>query len=311
MSGLKFKRPALRRELAICVCAVATLGASAAANAGHWRVRPTITGTPASSDVAGKAYSFTPAASGPSGLRLTFAIFGKPAWASFNRSTGQLAGTPTAANVGRFANIAISVSDGFARASLAPFTIKVSAPAPSNAPPTISGTAPMAATVGTAYSFTPTASDTDGDALSFSVQNLPAWATFSIATGTVSGTPAAANAGSYSNIVISVSDGTSSASLAPFSITVTQPAAAGTATLTWTAPVSNTDGSALTDLAGYDIRYGTSPSSMSAVINVASAGATSYTVSSLTNGTWYFAVNAYTTSGEESALSNSVSKSIP
>jgi Putative Ig domain len=205
-----------------------------------------------------------------------------------------------------------------ARASLAPFTITVSAassstPPTSNTPPTISGAAPTAATVGTAYSFTPTASDSNGTALSFSVQNLPSWATFSIATGTVSGTPAAANVGSYSNIEISVSDGSASASLAPFSITVSQPAAAssGTAELTWTAPVTNTDGSALTDLAGYNIHYGTSPSSMSTVINVANAGATSYTISSLASGTWYFAVNAYTTSGLDSGLSNTGSKTIP
>lgn len=313
MSDSKFKRPALTRELAICICAAATLVASTAANAHYWRYKPTISGTPPTTDVAGNAYSFTPTASGPSGYKLTFSISGKPGWASFNTATGQLAGTPTTSNVGSFANITIRVSDGLTRASLAPFTITVTAPsAPANTPPTISGAAPTAATVGTAYSFTPVASDTDGDALSFSVQNLPSWATFSIATGTVSGTPAAANVGSYSNIVISVSDGTSSASLAPFSVTVTQPAAAsGSATLSWTAPVSNTDGSALTDLAGYNIYYGTSPSALSTVINVPSAGTTSYTISSLASGTWYFAMNAYTTAGLDSALSNTGSKTIP
>lgn len=316
MPNSNFKRPVAMRELAICVCAAATLFASAAAQARHRISRPTITGTPARSDVAGNAYSFTPAATGPSGYRLTFAISHKPSWAHFNTATGQLAGTPTTANVGSFNNIVISVSDRVARASLAPFTIKVSAPVstPASTPPTISGAAATTATVGTVYTFTPTASDAGGDALSFSVQNLPSWATFSIATGTVSGTPTAANVGSYSGIVISVSDGSASASLTPFSITVSQPAAAptsGTATLSWTAPVSNTDGSALTDLAGYDIHYGTSPSAMSTVVNVASAGATSYTVSSLGSGTWYFAVNAYTTSGIQSSLSNEVSKSIP
>ena len=60
-----------------------------------------------------------------------------------------------------------------------------------------------------------------GTTLSFSIQNAPAWATFSSATGQLSGTPAAGNAGSYSNIVISVSDGSSTEALAPFSITVT------------------------------------------------------------------------------------------
>jgi hypothetical protein len=298
------------RQLALFACVMIALLASTSVSArARWQLRPVISGTPPTTDVAGQAYSFTPTAKGPSGYTLTFSISGKPAWASFNTATGQLAGTPTTASIGSFANIVIGVSDGVASASLAPFTITVSAP--SNTPPTISGTPSTAVTAGTVYTFTPKASDTDGDTLSFSVQNMPAWATFSIATGTLSGTPATANVGTYSNIVISVSDGHSSASLAPFSIDVSQPATSGTATLNWTAPVTNTDGSALTDLAGYHIYYGTSPSALSTAIDVANPGTTTYTVSGLASGTWYFAVNAYTTSGLESSLSNNSSKSIP
>jgi hypothetical protein len=100
-------------------------------------------------------------------------------------------------------------------------------------------------------------------------------------------------------------------SLAPFSINVTQPASSGTATLSWTAPTTNTNGSALTNLAGYHIYYGTSPSALATAINVANPGTTSYSVSSLPSGTWYFAVNAYTTSGVDSVLSNTGSKTIP
>ena len=177
--------------------------------------------------------------------------------------------------------------------------------------PTISGTPPTAGTVGTLYTFTPKASDADGDALSFSIQNKPAWATFSIASGALSGTPATADVGTDSNIVISVSDGRTSASLAPFSINVAQPATSGTATLTWTAPVTNTDGSALTDLAGYHVHYGNSPSALSTVVDVPNAGAVSDTIGGLSSGTWYFAISAYTTSAVESALSNTASKSIP
>ena len=81
--------------------------------------------------------------------------------------------------------------------------------------------------------------------------------------------------------------------------------------MSWSAPTTNTDGSALTDLAGYHVFYGTSPSSLTKVINVASAGATSYTVGSLSSATWYFGVTAYTTSGAESALGTIVSKSVP
>lgn len=310
MQNSNFQRRILFRELAICACALTMLVTGTAASArNRWRLKPVISGTAPTTDTAGQAYNFTPTASGPSGYTLTFSISGKPAWASFNASTGKLSGTPTSANIGNFANIVISVSDGVARASLAPFSITVSAA--SNTAPTISGTPPAAATAGKLYSFIPTARDTDGDTLSFSVQNKPAWATFSIATGTLSGTPGTADVGTDSNVVISVSDGYTSASLAPFSINVSQPATSGTATVSWTAPTTNTDGSALTDLAGYHVHYGTSPSALSTVVDVGSPGTTTYTVGNLSSGTWYFAVTAYTTSGLESALSTTGSKAIP
>jgi Putative Ig domain len=302
-------RPARVLQLALCACALAVLLAGTAHARTRWRLRPVISGTPPTTDIVGQSYAFTPTASGPGGYRLTFSISGKPAWATFNTASGRLSGTPTAANVGSFTNIVISVSDGAARASLAPFTITVSA-AP-NAAPSIAGTPATAVAVGAAYAFTPTARDSDGDAISFSIQNKPAWATFSIATGALSGTPAAADAGIDSNIVISVSDGYSSASLAPFAIDVTQPVSSGSATLTWNAPVTNTNGSALTDLAGYHIHYGSSAGALSTVIDVTNPGTTTYTIGSLASGTWYFAVSAYTTSGVESALSNTGSKSIP
>lgn len=314
MRNSNIERLAQARWAAICVGALVMLIAVTPANATRWKLaRPTISGTPATTDTVGTAYSFTPTASAPSGYTLTFSISGRPAWASFNTATGQLAGTPTSANVGSFSNITITASDGVAKSSLAPFTITVSSPitTTANTAPTISGTPTTTDVAGTAYTFTPTASDTDGDPLSFSVQNLPAWATFSIATGTLSGTPTSANVGTYSNIVISVSDGLTSVALPAFSIAVTQPVTSGTATLTWTAPTTNTDGSALTDLAGYHIYYGNSPSALSTMIDIASPGTLSYTLSSLASGTWYFAISAYTTSGLQSALSATGSKSIP
>jgi Fibronectin type III domain len=84
----------------------------------------------------------------------------------------------------------------------------------------------------------------------------------------------------------------------------------GSATLSWSPPTTNSNGSALTDLAGYHIHYGTNSGSLSNVIDVSSAGTSSYTVTGLTTGTWYFAVSAYTNTGLESALSNVGSKTI-
>lgn len=99
-------------------------------------------------------------------------------------------------------------------------TATYTAPAPVNRPPVISGTPATTVTAGNAYRFRPTASDPDGQTLTFSIENGPAWATFSASTGEISGTPAAANVGTYSNVIISVSDGRASVSLAPFAIAV-------------------------------------------------------------------------------------------
>jgi hypothetical protein len=59
-----------------------------------------------------------------------------------------------------------------------------------------------------------------GDTLTFSISNKPVWASCDHATSTLSGTPGNANVGATSGIVISVSDGTASSSLAPFAVTV-------------------------------------------------------------------------------------------
>ena len=90
-----------------------------------------------------------------------------------------------------------------------------------NHAPTISGTPLNSGTVGAWYNFAPTASDQDGNALVFTIANKPSWATFSTATGMLSGT---ASAGTFNDIQISVSDGSLAATLPAFSIAV---AAAG------------------------------------------------------------------------------------
>ena len=287
------------------------IGLVATASAYAWQNHHrqlTLSGTPATTDVAGQAYSFTPTAGGTGGVPVTYSVSGLPSWAQFSTSTGQVSGTPSVANIGTYSNIAIRVTNGYQSASLAPFSISVTTPA--NATPTISGQPTTALNTGSAYSFTPTASDAIGAALTFSIQNLPAWASFNASTGQLSGTPTAAYAGTYANIVISVSDGVASASLPAFSISVTQ-VSNGTATVNWTPPIDNTNGSVITNLAGYNIHYGTTSANLTQTIQVTNTGLTSYTLSNLTSGTWYFAVTAYTSGGTESALSNLASKTIP
>lgn len=80
--------------------------------------------------------------------------------------------------------------------------------------------------------------------------------------------------------------------------------------MTWTAPTANTNGSALTDLAGYTIYYGTSPTALTQSVSVPNAGATEHVVQGLAGGTWYFAVKAYTSAGLQSSYSTIISRTI-
>jgi hypothetical protein len=189
-----------------------------------------------------------------------------------------------------------------------------SAPPPSQPPPpTIAGTPSTQVQVGQPYAFAPTAADA-GATLSFSIQNKPAWGSFSIATGQLTGTPSAGDVGTYADIVIAVSNGTASASLASFEIAVSAapapPPVTGTATLSWLAPTTNTNGTPLTDLAGYVINYGTSAAAMTQSVNITDPSTNTYTLQGLVSGTWYFTVTAYATDGTQSIPSSVGSKTI-
>ena len=91
--------------------------------------------------------------------------------------------------------------------------------------------------------------------------------------------------------------------------TPTSPAT-GSATLTWTEPTKNTDGTPVTDLAGYHIYYGTTEGAWTSTITVLEATETSYVVSGLAPGTYYFAVVAFNADGDDSPQSNIASKTI-
>src|SRR5262245_39192746 len=57
--------------------------------------------------------------------------------------------------------------------------------------------------------------------------------------------------------------GDSAAAANPLDGAAPSPAPSYSTTVTWTAPTLNTDGSALTDIAGYRVLYGTSPANLS------------------------------------------------
>jgi hypothetical protein len=170
---------------------------------------------------------------------------------------------PSVTQVGsKVTNIVITVSDGSLTATLPAFAITVMA-APNQAP-TITGTPSAAVQAGRTYDFVPTGRDPEGATLTYSIAGMTAamdsWADFSTVTGRLTGVPTTADVGTYSRIVITVSDGTLTASLPAFSIIVTAAgnnaptisgipattAVVGQAYVAFTPTAADADGNALT-----------------------------------------------------------------
>jgi Putative Ig domain len=314
MPSFKYAAVCLRHA-SFCVLGSLSLFASSFASAG---TALTVSGSPPTTAIVGSAYSFQPTVSVPSGLTATFQIYNKPSWASFNSSTGRLYGTPGAANVGTYKWVQIAASDGRSTSWLAAYTLTVSATSSSSTAGsatqlTISGTPSTTATVGSAYSFQPTASIPSGTTATFEIYNKPSWASFDSATGRLYGTPSAANVGTYRWVQISGSDEGTTRWLAAYTLTVnaatatTPPPSTGAVTLSWMPPTQNSDGSTLTNLAGYHIYYGTSQSNLNQVVNITNPGLATYVLSNLSAATYYFSMTSINSSGQESARSNVVS----
>lgn len=83
-----------------------------------------------------------------------------------------------------------------------------------------------------------------------------------------------------------------------------------TATLEWTPPTRNTDGSTLTNLAGYRIHYGTSAAAQTNTVQVSNPSVRRYVLTNLLPAVWFFSVRAYTASDESSDVSNTVQKTV-
>ncbi len=81
-------------------------------------------------------------------------------------------------------------------------------------------------------------------------------------------------------------------------------------TVSWLAPDDNTDGSALTDLAGFNVYYGTEATNLDHTVHVQGIGNLTYVIENLASGTWYFAVTAVGTDGVESAVPQPVEKTL-
>ena len=173
----------------------------------------------------------------------------------------------------------------------------------------ITGSPPPQILAGTPFSYAPTVSNPNGLVLSFSAVNLPDWASLDASTGTVSGTPGAGDIRVYSGIRITVSGGGIEVTTSAFSVEVVA-TATGSAILTWSQIMENTDGSPLTNLSGFRVYWGPSLSNLSNTATVNGTGTMTYVVDNLTSGTWYFAATSFNANGVESGYSNIASKTI-
>jgi hypothetical protein len=83
-------------------------------------------------------------------------------------------------------------------------------------------------------------------------------------------------------------------------------------TLSWSPPTQNSDGTSLTNLAGYTLHYGTASQDYTGSIEITNPTETSYIVSAsnFPPGTYYFAISAYNAQQVSSSLSSEVSVTI-
>ena len=176
-------------------------------------------------------------------------------------------------------------------------------------PPTISGTPLGAIVYDRTYTFVPTATDPEGGAVSFIIVNKPSWAWFDSTTGTLEGTPGAAEVGNYPDIRIGVSDGLYMVNLGSFSIDVLG-TATGSIVVNWLPPTERDDGSPLTDLAGYKLYWGTALGHYPNLASIPNPGVATYVIDQLAPGTYYLVATAYDSHGIESGYSDVVTQTV-
>jgi hypothetical protein len=124
-------------------------------------------------------------------------------------------------------------------------------------------------------------------------------ATSCTASGDWTGTKAAAGTETLAAIMVSKT----------YNLTCTWPSGTSV-TLAWTAPTTNTNGTALTDLAGYTIHYGNTASNLNQTRQHMFPTSTGTPVPGLTAGEWFFCVRAVNALGAASDCSNTVSKTL-
>jgi hypothetical protein len=173
-----------------------------------------------------------------------------------------------------------------------------------NRAPTISASPASAVNVDQVWTVTPSVSDPDGDSLTFMIDNTPGWATFNFANGVLEGMPSSGDIGIYADIRITVSDGSLSDVLGPFSVEVTQ-VALGSATVNFALPTQYNDGTLLSGrVRAVNIYYGVSQGNYPNMVEITNVGMTSYVFENLVPDTYYFVATIVDDQGAESGFSS-------
>jgi len=179
---------------------------------------PQITSAAVTAATAGVEYRYAVVAADPNGDTLTYALAQAPAGMTVQPSTGQLAWTPVAGQIGSH-DVTVRVSDAGGLAATQSFSIVVAAP---NVAPLITSTPVTVAVVGTAYAYDVNAGDGNGDPLTYSLTQAPAGMSIHAASGLIGWTPGGAQAGSHA-VTVRVADPGGLAATQSFTIVVPVP----------------------------------------------------------------------------------------
>ena len=153
----------------------------------------------------GELLEFTITATDPDGGSLTLSAGNLPSGASFDAVSQQFSWTPAYGQAGSYANILFTVTDDGnpPQSDSEAITITVG---DVNRLPVLDPIGNKAVNEGELLEFTITATDPDGGSLTFSAGNLPSGASFDAVSQQFSWAPAYGQAGSYANILFTVTD---------------------------------------------------------------------------------------------------------